>query len=289
MHTRTCPSCHQEVQHETKYARDHREKNQIPCNSCLGLTPRPPEGDTRYCPMCSGALVCPSPAAAKRGHKEERLCSSCAGRHRRPPSVETRMKLADNHRGRKRSDATKKKLSDKAKERWKDPVQRETMLTYAAKGRESARSASSREKMRSALRGRKLTFSQAHRERLGEACRQRTADPSYRAKLSWTDDRRIETSIMNGGSGNLECLNDKRRRTFWKGSALSKWRIAVKRRDERRCRHCGSTDDLHAHHIMQRSSHPELAYDVENGITLCKSCHVEEHRRMRADFANGVR
>ena len=39
------------------------------------------------------------------------------------------------------------------------------------------------------------------------------------------------------------------------------------------CLVCHSTDRLHAHHILPRSTHPHLAKDTSNGITLCSRCH----------------
>ena len=65
--------------------------------------------------------------------------------------------------------------------------------------------------------------------------------------------------------------------------ALSKlviWANEVKRRD-RKCVVCGTTYDLHAHHIKPKSSNPELAFDISNGITLCYRCHKVEHERNR--------
>ena len=44
---------------------------------------------------------------------------------------------------------------------------------------------------------------------------------------------------------------------------------------------CGSTDDLHAHHIKPRATHPELILDLENGRTLCYKCHKATHERAR--------
>jgi len=55
-----------------------------------------------------------------------------------------------------------------------------------------------------------------------------------------------------------------------------RWVRAVKERDKC-CQHCGATDDLHAHHIFPRRSHPEQQYNVHNGITLCQTCHFDLH------------
>jgi hypothetical protein len=58
------------------------------------------------------------------------------------------------------------------------------------------------------------------------------------------------------------------------------WAAMVKKRDKK-CTQCSSVFDLHAHHIKQYKSHPELRNDVNNGITLCGNCHRKWH------FENG--
>jgi 5-methylcytosine-specific restriction endonuclease McrA len=59
---------------------------------------------------------------------------------------------------------------------------------------------------------------------------------------------------------------------------LSAWALQVKERDCYTCRDCGATDNLHAHHIWPKISHPENALDVVNGTTLCEACHIYEHQ-----------
>ena len=54
------------------------------------------------------------------------------------------------------------------------------------------------------------------------------------------------------------------------------WASLVKDRDKK-CMECGSVYDLHAHHIKQYKDYPELRSDVNNGITLCGSCHRNWH------------
>lgn len=58
---------------------------------------------------------------------------------------------------------------------------------------------------------------------------------------------------------------------------LGRWRGAVLDRDGHACVDCGSTERLQAHHVEHRSARPDLADDVENGITLCADCHAERH------------
>ena len=57
------------------------------------------------------------------------------------------------------------------------------------------------------------------------------------------------------------------------------WRTFVLRRDKFTCQHCGQRGGkLNAHHIIAFSICPELRFDVNNGITLCKNCHVKLHK-----------
>lgn len=67
---------------------------------------------------------------------------------------------------------------------------------------------------------------------------------------------------------------------------LANWAEEVKERDGK-CLHCGTDQDLHAHHKKPKSTHPELALDPDNGMTLCYRCHKAEHERMRAVRVRG--
>lgn len=60
-------------------------------------------------------------------------------------------------------------------------------------------------------------------------------------------------------------------------SRLRKWRFGVLERDGYKCVECGSTEDIEAHHVKPKALFPELAYDVSNGITLCRACHDKRH------------
>jgi len=52
------------------------------------------------------------------------------------------------------------------------------------------------------------------------------------------------------------------------------WRKGIYKRDDYTCRQCEARGGrLEAHHIKSFASHPELRFDIDNGITLCKSCH----------------
>lgn len=68
--------------------------------------------------------------------------------------------------------------------------------------------------------------------------------------------------------------------------AHEKWRKAVKTRDNGICAICGDVG-TNAHHILCEGYYPELSNDVENGITLCRTCHVLVHRGKFGTIAKG--
>jgi 5-methylcytosine-specific restriction endonuclease McrA len=74
-----------------------------------------------------------------------------------------------------------------------------------------------------------------------------------------------------------------------RGGSHHKWVNAVISRDMATCQHCGAKEvELHAHHIKSYRDHPELRFDVANGITLCYSCHWSVHTALNAKAVNSV-
>ena len=52
------------------------------------------------------------------------------------------------------------------------------------------------------------------------------------------------------------------------------WRRFIFIRDEFTCKECGVKNIyIEAHHIKSWRNYPKLRFDMNNGITLCKSCH----------------
>lgn len=64
-----------------------------------------------------------------------------------------------------------------------------------------------------------------------------------------------------------------------------KWRKQVLERDKK-CRCCGFTKHLEAHHIYSYRDNEQYRDDPNNGITLCRFCHKKYHSQYGRDGAN---
>lgn len=51
------------------------------------------------------------------------------------------------------------------------------------------------------------------------------------------------------------------------------WRKTVLKRDNFTCLKCGSKSNLHVDHIKPFAYFPDLRFDIDNGRTLCATCH----------------
>ena len=85
-----------------------------------------------------------------------------------------------------------------------------------------------------------------------------------------------KNSMWKGG---VTSVNNKIRKTKeYKG-----WAISVYKRDYYICQDCGikcRANDIIAHHIKSFADYPELRFKINNGITLCRSCHKKIHKEI---------
>jgi hypothetical protein len=98
--------------------------------------------------------------------------------------------------------------------------------------------------------------------------------PSQLGK-KFTKEHRRNMSLAQGGTGiplkKYSHLRDKR---------YLNWRSDIFQRDNWICQTCGKRGGiLHPHHIKQWAKFSELRYKIDNGITLCKECHILVHRK----------
>jgi predicted restriction endonuclease len=133
-------------------------------------------------------------------------------------------------------------------------------------------------------KGKKMPpFSEETRRNMSIAQKGKKKSEEHKAKIAkgmtgytHTEEARRNMSIAQGGNGVL----DKEQFNCYK---LRQWAKDVRERDDYLCQHClyvGAPNDgiLEAHHIVKKSKFPQYAYDLDNGITLCKTCHIYEHK-----------
>src|SRR5574343_468427 len=116
--------------------------------------------------------------------------------------------------------------------------------------------------------------------------------PETRAKLSvrasvpkpWI---RGDRNGMSGrtGAGNPNWkggVSPERQRLYASGDwkAIAKWVYA---RDGYACVRCEARKSgprsLHVHHLKSWADYPELRFDLDNLVTLCRDCHHDAHRK----------
>lgn len=77
-------------------------------------------------------------------------------------------------------------------------------------------------------------------------------------------------------------LKDSNKTIRW-GKDMNRWRKAIFERDGYCCQIChdysrkGHSVEINAHHIKSFVDYPEERFNIENGITLCNSCHIWIH------------
>lgn len=65
-----------------------------------------------------------------------------------------------------------------------------------------------------------------------------------------------------------------------RGADLKQWRREIYERDKYQCMKCHVISGfLCAHHVLNWEEHKELRFNISNGITLCRKCHIGFHRR----------
>ena len=103
----------------------------------------------------------------------------------------------------------------------------------------------------------------------------------------------LETRIKISKNRKGKCVGEKHHN--WKGGVSSEsqkqrdtleyneWKLAVYSRDRGICQLCGKRCDnknIVAHHLKSFNEYPEERFNVNNGITLCRSCHLKIHSRI---------
>ena len=99
------------------------------------------------------------------------------------------------------------------------------------------------------------------------------------------------SSTQNAGSNNWRWVEDRtkiigRHNRNFHDSEMKQWRINVYKRDNYKCKISNEecSGRIEAHHILTWKDHPELRYEITNGITLCHFHHPRK-RKDEIEFA----
>lgn len=77
----------------------------------------------------------------------------------------------------------------------------------------------------------------------------------------------------------------------WMSETRHSWGRQIRQAFNNRCASCNKTRveckkqglTLDSHHIVPVKCHPELRYDLNNGIAVCHTCHVNCHKLLKQD------
>ena len=207
-------------------------------------------------------------------------------------SEETRKKISISNIGKKRTVEMKKRQSErqKGKKQSKETIEKRVLKLRGIK--HPPRSKEWKTKQSIAHKGKKLS-----KETIQKIIKSRSwYKPSVETK------RRI--GLANSISLRGKKLSEEHKRKIgeshkgekshlWRGGISTEtekirhslesklWQGSVKNRDSNRCQKCEENRIryLTAHHILNFSSHKELRFAIDNGITFCLSCHKEFHKK----------
>jgi hypothetical protein len=103
--------------------------------------------------------------------------------------------------------------------------------------------------------------------------------------LEWRKKISLNNNAPKGSKSHLwkgGLWKDKMRYYHYKNFEYKTWRNRVFEQDNWTCQKCKIKGGyLHPHHIKSYTYYPELRYEVLNGITYHKDCHLQIHKELR--------
>lgn len=119
--------------------------------------------------------------------------------------------------------------------------------------------------------GKKL--SKTHKQNIGNSLKQ---SKKFKQSMKEYGKKHSKENHWNWKGGITEELRLLRQTDEYK-----MWRNQVYARDNWTCQKCGNKlKNLTAHHKKSFKDNPELRYNLDNGVTLCRSCHKKLHEEI---------
>lgn len=106
----------------------------------------------------------------------------------------------------------------------------------------------------------------------------------HRGKKLSTEQKQLYANIFKGkGNPNWKGGISSESNLIRTSEEYQQWRNKVIERDKWTCLKCnnGKGKRLNAHHIKSFKYFPDLRFDINNGVTLCRECHFSLHSSNR--------
>lgn len=222
---------------------------------------------TRICPGCSTLLQYKSALSRDNCIQKKTVCRRCSRLGTTIPAI-TRAKMSIAHQGRapyKVSTTSRLRQRAAALKRWGHEVDVEKYVREV----NSLPVQYSRDCPQCNI---SLVYSDSSHFRDSENNNSRCLSCANRGR-EYSDEVRHNMSLAQ-----YKRYGTEQQELLYTEGDLNYWSRKVKRRDNYRCYICNGTDRLEAHHILSRAKHPAYALCVANGMTLCATCHKEDHR-----------
>ena len=138
---------------------------------------------------------------------------------------------------------------------------------------------------------------EGHPHEMDDECNLICADCAFKQGL-WTDEQYVKRACFSFPKATRAAVRDGKiyltdKKFPWEKTRKEQrhtpdyiaWRTAVFERDKYTCAICGQVGgELNAHHIRPFKDFPKLRTDINNGVTLCKSCHRRVHKEKDSEW-----
>jgi hypothetical protein len=141
-----------------------------------------------------------------------------------------------------------------------------------AKHKAGTKRSANRPEFKEALRKANLgkTLSEEHRRKISEANKGKVVAEEVKKRIADS----LKGRFLGEKNPYFKHGKSSRNRAIRQTYDYQKWRKDVFERDDFTCRGCGVRGVyITAHHIKSFAYHPDLRFDLDNGLTLCEPCH----------------